>query len=67
MWLETLDPSCERFDNNQSQVENKDQAPVEEAEVGDTCSEDWELKYRCLLALVKMRGFVTGDPFSEDD
>ena len=50
-----------------AQVANKDKVPAEEADVGNIDSEDWELKYHCLLALVKKRGFVTGDPFSEND
>ena len=50
-----------------AQVANKDKVPAEEAEVGNIDSEDWELKYHCLLALVKKRGFVIGDPFSGND
>ncbi|CAI8593477.1 unnamed protein product [Vicia faba] len=49
------------------EVANKDKGPAEEAKVGNIDYEDWELKYHCLLALVKKRGFVTGDPFSGND
>ena len=50
-----------------AQAENQGKIPAEETEMGNAGPEDWDLKYHCLLALMKKKGFVTKDSCSKDD